>query len=153
MDVTIVDFPETAVAVAEHRGAPQLEYETARRLIAWRIANGVSPERHRTYGVHFDDPRTTPPESYRVDFCVSYDGEVAPNAQGIVRKVIPAGRCAVVRYVGSREEITAAAWLRCEWYPHSGETIRDFPMFFHYVNIGPQLQDADMITDVYLPLV
>lgn len=61
-------------------------------------------------------------------FCVSYDGEVAPNAQGIVRKVIPAGRCAVVRYVGSREEITAAAWLRCEWYPHSGETIRDFPM-------------------------
>ncbi len=28
----------------------------------------------------------------------------------------------------------------------------DFPMFFHYVNAGPDIRDAGMITDVYLPL-
>jgi len=28
----------------------------------------------------------------------------------------------------------------------------NFPIFFYYVNVGPKLREADMITDVYLPL-
>lgn len=34
----------------------------------------------------------------------------------------------------------------------SGEALRDFPIFFHYVNVGLHVQEHDMITDVYLPL-
>jgi len=30
--------------------------------------------------------------------------------------------------------------------------LRDFPIFFHYVNIGPRVKEREMITDVYLPL-
>jgi AraC family transcriptional regulator len=147
-----MDFPETSVAVAEHRGPPHLEYQTSMRLRDWRIANRVSLEQHRTYGVHFDDPRTTSPEAYRVDFCVNYEGDIEPNPQGVVRKIIPAGRCAVVRHLGSREHVSAAEWLMSEWLPRSGHTVRDFPMFFHYVNMGPQLREDEMITDVYLPI-
>ena len=40
MQVSIVEFPETRVAVAEHRGPPELEYETSKKLIEWRIQNG-----------------------------------------------------------------------------------------------------------------
>jgi AraC family transcriptional regulator len=29
---------------------------------------------------------------------------------------------------------------------------RDFPIFFHYGNVGPDVKEAEMITDVYLPL-
>ena len=36
--------------------------------------------------------------------------------------------------------------------PASGEAAGDFPIFFHYVNVGPDVKEADMITDVYLPL-
>ena len=152
MDVRIVDFPETPVAAVEHRGSPETEHDTARRLIAWRIANRLSPDRHATYGVHWTDPRTTPPSEHRVDICVAYAGEVAPNDAGVVAKVIPRNRCAVARHHGSRDDVTTAVELAERWLPASGEAIGDFPIFFHYVNVGPGVREQDMITDVYLPL-
>lgn len=151
-DVRIVDFPETKVAAVEHRGPPALEHETAMRLIEWRIQNRLPPDRHQSYGVHYTDPRTTPPDQHRVDFCVSFDWDVEPNAQGVTSRIIPGGRCAVARHTGSREHIGAAAFLYEKWLPQSGETLRDFPIFFHYVNVGPGVREDDMITDVYLPL-
>jgi len=152
MTVQIVDFPETRVAVLEHRGAPDREYETVRKLVEWRVANGLRPDRHRSYGVHYNDPRTTPAEEYRVDFCVTVEHEVEPNPYGVVNKIIPAGRCAVARHLGSRENVTAAVWLYEVWFAGSGEELRDFPIFFHYVNVGPNVREEEMITDVYLPL-
>ena len=152
MDVQIVYFPETKVAAVEHRGPPQLEYETVRKLIEWRIAHRLHPDRHRSYGVHYNDPRTTPAADYRVDFCVSVDEDVPPNTQGVVNKVIPGGRCALARHLGSRENVVAAQYLYEVWLPSSGEVPRDFPIYFHYVNVGPRVKDDEMITDVYLPL-
>ena len=152
MDVRIVVLPETHVAVAEHRGPPALEYETSKRLIAWRIRQGLPPSTHRTFGVHYTDPQSVAPEDHRVDFCVSYDGIVLPNPEGIVGKIIPACRCAVARHLGSRRHNAAAVYLYREWLPRSGEKPGDFPIFFHYVNVGPAVQEEDMVTDVYLPL-
>lgn len=152
MDVQIVNFPETKVAAVEHRGPPQLEHETARRLIEWRRLNRLHPDRHRSYGLHYTDPRTTPPADHRVDFCVTVDRDVEPNSHGVITKVIPGGRCAVARHLGSREHISAADHLHEVWLPRSGEAIGDFPMIFHYVNVGPDVQEHEMITDVFLPL-
>jgi AraC family transcriptional regulator len=152
VDVQIVVFPQTRVAALEHRGAPHREHETVRRLVEWRIANRLHPDRHRMYGVHYSDPRATPPDSYRVDFCVSIDDDVAPNPQGVVAKWIPGGRCASARHFGSRETVSTAYYLYDVWLPQSGEALRDFPIFFHYVNVGPQVLEDEMITDVYLPL-
>lgn len=153
MDVRIVDFPETRVGAVEHRGPPEREHETARRLIAWRIEQRLSPDRHATYGVHYTDPRTTPPAEHRVDLCVAVDAAVAPNPYGVVAKTIPGGRCAVVRHLGSRGDVSSAAYLHEVWLPSSGEALGDFPMFFHYVNVGPNVRPHEMITDVYLPLL
>ncbi len=152
MTVQIVHFPETKVAALEHHGPPQLEHQTVRRLIEWRLANQLPPERHRSYGVHYTDPRTTPPADHRADFCVSVELDVPPNPQGVVNKTIPGGRCALIRHLGSRENISAAAYLYEVWLPASGEALRDFPLFFHYVNVGPNVMEDAMITDVYLPL-
>jgi AraC family transcriptional regulator len=152
MDVEIVMFPETKVAAVEHRGSPATEYETARKLIAWRQRQRLDRDRHRSYGVHYTDPYTTPPADHRVDFCVSVDFDVAPNPEGVINKVIPGGRCARARHVGSRAHNAAAVYLHREWLPRSGETPGDFPIFFHYVNVGPEVQEHEMITDVYLPL-
>ncbi len=54
--------------------------------------------------------------------------------------------------MGSRYSNKAAVYLYENWLPYSGEEAGDFPMFFHYVNVGPNLRYEDMITDVYLPL-
>ena len=152
MDVRIVEFPQTTVAAVEHHGPPALEYETSGRLIRWRQRHGISPQQARTYGIHHTDPATTPPEQHRVDFCVSYDGPVAANDEGVVAKVIPRLRCAVARHLGSRRRNTTAEQLGRVWLPQSGETAGSFPMFFHYVNVGPDVQEDEMVTDVYLPL-
>ena len=107
MDVQIVNFPETKVALIEHFGSPQTEYETARKLIAWKIENRLlDPLKHRSYGVHYTNPRTTPPDRHHVDFCLSIDDDfdVVPNSFGILCKVIPAARCAVARDIGSRTD-------------------------------------------------
>ena len=152
MHVEIIDFPETKVAVLEHRGPPHLEHDTVLRLVEWRIANRLPPDRHRSYGVHYTDPRTTPPDDHRVDFCISVSHDIPPNPQGVVNKIIPATRCARVRHLGSRAHVSAAVWLYEVWLPRSGETPGKFPIFFHYVNVGPHLQEQDLITDVYLPL-
>ncbi len=153
MDVEIIEFPETEVAVVEHRGPPALEHETARKLIAWKVEHGLfDPAKHRNYGVHYTDPRTTPPSDHRVDFCLSIQGEVGPNQYGVIKKVIPGNRCARARDIGSRADNKAARYLFEAWLPRSGETPGAFPMFFHYINVGPNVREEEMITDVYLPL-
>ncbi len=153
MQVAIVPFPETHVAAIEHRGPPSLEHETVRKLIAWKLEHGLRDQaRYRSYGVHYTDPRTTPPEQHRVDFCLSVDFEVSPNRYGVVSKVIPANRCARARHHGSRAHNAAAVYLCEQWLPVSGEQPGDFPIFFHYVNVGPDVKEKDMVTDVYLPL-
>ena len=122
------------------------------KLISWRRENGVRYDQGKTYGVHYSDPQVTPPDEYRLDVCVSFDGEVAANPYGVIAKRIPGGRCARIRHIGSRDYIPEANYIYRDWLPTSGEELRDFPIFFHYVNVGPDVRDADMITDVYLPL-
>jgi AraC family transcriptional regulator len=151
-DVQIVDFPTTAVAAVEYRGAPEHEYSAIRKLVAWRRENGVRPDHGKTIGIHYNDPAATSPEDYWIDICVSFDRPIEPNSHGVVAKEIPGGRCARIRHLGSRNYIGEAEYLYKEWLPRSGEELRDFPPFFHYVNVGPGVHDDDMITDVYLPL-
>ena len=153
MDVQIITFPETKVAAIEHRGPPALEHDTVRKLIAWKLENRLlDPLKYRNYGVHFTDSRTTPPSAHRVDFCLSVEEDVGPNAYGIINKVIPKCRCARARDIGSRSSNQAAAYLYDKWLPRSGESLGDFPPIFHYVNVGPNVREEEMITDVYLPL-
>jgi AraC family transcriptional regulator len=152
MQVNIIKFPATMIAALEHHGPEHLVYNTAQKFIEWRQANNIKPGQGDTFAVHYSDPASTLPEDYRLDICVSVEKPVAENPQGVLNKTIPAGRCAVVRHLGSREYIPAADYLYGEWLPESGEELRDYPPFFHYINVGPDVKDKDMITDIYLPI-
>lgn len=153
MDVRIVDFEETKVAVVEYRGAPELEYEAVRKLVKWKLENALTDTtRYRMFGLHYSDPKTTPSNEYRVDFCLSVDFEVGENQYGIRNGSIPKLRCAFARDIGSRHDNKAAAYLVEQWLPTGNERMGDHPVIFHYVNVGPTVKPEEMITDVYLPL-
>ena len=153
-EVKILQFPETRVAMIEHRGDPKREHETVRKLVAWKLAHGYrDTRRYRQYGLHYTDPRTVAPEDHRVGMCMSIDEHVAPNDFGIVESIIPACRCAFARDIGTRPNNKAATFLYEQWLPHSGEQLAEMPMIFHYVNVGPDIPAENMITDVYLPLI
>ena len=154
MDVEIVNFPETKVAVIEHHGSPEREHESVSKLISWRIENRLPPsDLHRSYGIHYNDPTKISPADYRVDLGVSIVNDVEINSYGVVSKIIPANRCAKARHIGSRNNITTAMTLYQEWLPKSSQQLADFPVFFHYVNLGPHVLESEMITDIYLPII
>lgn len=152
MDVRIVTFPATRVACLTHVGSPQTEHDTARKLVAWKLEQGLrDPVRYRSYGLHHCQFPGRP-AGHRVDFCLSIDGPVAPNAFGIQERQLPAQRCALARDIGSRLRNPVPAWLFQHWLPASGEQHSGAPLIFHYVNVGPAVKDEEAITDVYLPL-
>lgn len=154
MNVKVIDFPETPVAALEHHGPPALLMETVQRFKEWRKTFGQSPvATSATYGVVYNDPEGVKPEDFRFDVCGAVTEEVAANPQGVTGKVIPGGRCATVTHLGSRDLIgdTVRALYR-DWLPESGEELRDFPVYFHYVNLFPEVPECDLVTEVYLPL-
>jgi AraC family transcriptional regulator len=154
MNPNLVEFDATRVAVLEHRGSPQFLMSSVARFIDWRRGCQDSPiATTRTFGIAYEDPETTNPTDFRFDICGELVGRLHPNAAGVVEKVIPGGRCAVARHVGSTNAIGQTVHaLYASWLPQSGEQLRDFPCFFHYIKRMPAVQEHEQLTDIYLPL-
>ena len=152
-ETKIIDFPKTLIATMEHREAPSLLGNTIKKFIEWRKENRLPPSKNKTFNLVYDDPNITAPENYRFDVCCSIDNLVEKNSYGIVNKVIPAGKCAVVRHIGSDDSISLAVnYLYSEWLNNSSFEVRDFPIFFERVSFFPEVPENEMITDVYLPI-
>lgn len=154
MDVNIISFPTTRIAVLQHRGSPDLVNATAARFIAWRKTSGLSPiTTCDTWGIAWDDPQTTPQGEFRFDICGTVARPVGENAFGVINGEIPGGRCAVVRHHGSLDTLANSVWfLFRDWLPASGETLRDFPVYFRYLNFVHEVAEHELQTDIYLPL-
>jgi AraC family transcriptional regulator len=151
--VKIVDFPATRVAVLEHRGDPALIGDTVRRFIAWRRAVGLPPARSATFNILYDDPAETPPEAFRLDLCAATERALDVEAAGLVIRTIPAGRCAVLRHVGSDDGLEPAIrYLYADWLHRSGETLRDFPAYCQRVRFFPDVPETEAVIDIFLPL-
>lgn len=151
--VQIVEFPETRVAVLEHRGDPRQLGVSIRAFIAWRRQNQLPPRTSATFNVLYNDPDTTPPEQFRMDLCVAIKGPAPANDVGVVERTIPGGRCATLRFVGSDQGLGAVLdRLYREWLPASGEEPRDFPPFLQRVTLYPDVPEHEAITDVFLPI-
>ena len=86
--VDIVNFPETKVAVLEHRAAPNLLGNSIRQFIEWRRANKLPPSKSRTFNLIYDDPAITAEEEYRFDLCCSINQPV-DETNNIKNKRIP----------------------------------------------------------------
>lgn len=154
MDVKMVDFPQTNVAMLQHRGSPDWVNASAAKFIEWRKSTGLSPVREsKTFGIAWDDPATTPPEAFRFDICGSVSAAIPTNDFGAINGEIEGGRYAVGRHTGSLDTLSQTVWAMFrDWLPGSGETLRDAPAFFHYLNFVHDVPEHELQTDIYLPL-
>ena len=66
--------------------------EEAANVLLDSLRNQLDRNRHRSYGVHSTDPYTTPANDHRVDFYLSVDFDVAPNAEEMINKGFLVGR-------------------------------------------------------------
>lgn len=154
MQVRIITTPTIKVATLEHRADPASLDDSVQCFIAWRKRTGLSPiASSQTYGIAYDDPKAVAPADFRFDICGSVDTPVQANEYGIINKVIPGGRCAVVRHEGSPDKIASSVYyLYRQWLPTSGEELRAFPVYFHYLNLKRDTPEDELLTDVHLPL-
>jgi AraC family transcriptional regulator len=152
-NVNIILFKETKVAVLEHRGDPNLIGDSVRKFIEWRKQNNLSPQVSDTFNILYDNPSETSSENFRVDICASTERDVTDNSFGIVKKTIPSGRCAVLRYIGDDANLgESITYLYSNWLPLSGEELRDFPLFLQRVKFFPDVPDREAIIELFLPL-
>jgi AraC family transcriptional regulator len=152
--VKIIDFKETRVAVLKHRGDPTGIKLSVSRFIAWRQAVGLVPGRSATFNILYDHPGKTAPAEFRLDLCAATEDEVASNPARIVAGIIPGGRCAVLRHIGSDAGLEAAlVWLCMEWLPRSGERRREFPLYLQRVLFFPACSEDEAVLDLFLPLL
>ena len=154
MQVKIIDFKETKVAALEHRGDPDLLNHSIQHFIQWRKETGLSPvNTSLSMSIVYDDPNNTEPNDFRLDICGSITSNVPPNTFNIITKTIPSGRCAVVRHIGSHDLMqNKIIDLYGKWLPESKEELRDYPLFFNYLNLLPDVDESELLTDIYLPL-
>jgi len=151
--VRIVHFAQTKVAVFEHRGDPKLIGNSIRQFIEWRRQNNLPPRLSETFNIAYDDPDETHADDYRMDLCAATDREIAVNPFGVVGKIIPGGKCAVLRHIGSDETLGASArYLYSEWLPQSAQEVRDFPLYFQRISFFPDVPEHEAVVDVFLPL-
>lgn len=152
--VQIVDFKETLVAALEHRGDPRTLGESIRRFIAWRKEHRLPPSVSATFNLLYDDPDDTAPDNFRFDLCAAIRSEVDASDTTVMNKIIPGGRCAVLRHIGSDDTLgESVRWLYSQWLPASGESLRDFPLFVQRVRFFPDVPEHEATSDIYLPLV
>jgi AraC family transcriptional regulator len=151
--VNIITTTDVKVAALEHRSSPQLLGDSIRKFIEWRKQNNLPPRLNATFNILYDDPETTEADQYRIDICAATDKEIPSNTLGIVEKIIPAGRCAVLRHVGSDDLLRASiSYLYSTWLPESGEELRDFPPYMQRVRMFPDVPEHEAIIDIFLPL-
>lgn len=160
INVEIVDFPSINIAAYQHRNAPYLLGDSIQKFITWRKQHKLLPKVSRTFNLVYDDPATTKAEEYRFDLCAQLPSAISTAieeslaAESAMRKlVIPAGKCAKIRHIGSDEQFgEIVGYLYGEWLASSDVSLRDFPLFFERVSFYPDVSEHEMITDIYLPL-
>jgi AraC family transcriptional regulator len=152
-NVKVILFKETKVAVLEHRGDPNVIGDSVRKFIEWRKQNHLPPQVSDTFNILYDNPCETSPENFRLDICASTERNVTNNSFGVVEKMIPGGRCAVLRHIGNDANLgKSITCLYSNWLPLSGEELRDFPLFLQRVKFFPDVPEHEAIIDVFLPL-
>lgn len=154
MQIRIVEFAETRVAALEHHGAPGLLGESVERFRQWRLHSGQSPvAQSRTFGIPYNNPDTVAEDDFHFAICGEIAEAIMPNTFSVQERVIPAGRCAVIRHAGSPDYIGETLYpLYRDWLPSSNEELRDHPLFFHYLSVYPETPLEQWQTDVYIPL-
>lgn len=152
MEVRIEQRPTQRVAFVRHTG-PYAEVGPAwETLMAWAGPRGLLGPQTEYFAMSYDDPDITPAEKLRCDVCVVVPPSVSAEGPVGIQEV-PAGEYAIVRHLGPFSNlIKTYTWVYAEWLPGSGYECRDLPPLEYYRNYSPTTPEAELITDIFLPV-
>ena len=123
-------------------------------LFGWAAEQDLLEHLHGIYGLPHGDRRDIAAADYVFDCALAFTRDAPEDAAAGVRTLaLDGGRYARLRHVGSYmalEDLTDA--LLAQWWPASGETLRDAPIFHHYLDDPEETAEATLRSDIYLPL-
>jgi AraC family transcriptional regulator len=152
-DVTLVQVPDTPVAILEHRGDRATLPATIERFIAWRKAAGLSPYTSPTFNIFRSERTPADPAGYSMDLCVGTDRPIDPGDPVMKPGIIPGGRCAMLHVPHNTNNLEPEAlYLYREWLPASGEEARDFPIYCRRRFTSAPGAPMEATADLFLPL-
>tara|TARA_R110001592_G_scaffold356162_1_gene657547 strand:- start:705 stop:1664 length:960 start_codon:yes stop_codon:yes gene_type:complete len=151
--VQIVDFPQTAIAFLAHHGSPETLMATVARFIEWRKEFGSPPSVSKTFNILYNDPQSVEPQAYRFDVAASLFLPFMANDYGVQEGEIRAGKCAVLRHIGSDNDLGySIEYLYRDWFSQANAQLRDEPLFIQRVRSFPDVDEQSSIIDIYLPI-
>lgn len=153
--VEVVSVEPFQVATLRVTGAYPEQNQGYGRLFGWAAENGLLDSLRGLYGVPVDDRRDVPPQACAFDCMLALGAPFANDlGAGIRVQVLGGGRYARVRLVGAFDGLEALTdALLARWWPASGESLRDAPLFHEYLDDPDETPEALLRTDIYLPLV
>jgi AraC family transcriptional regulator len=120
---------------------------------SWAERVGVIARLTGIYGIPYDDPLGVPVAALRYDACLEFNG-VTEAPHPFRTLVLAGGECARLRVRGSYAQLEEATQkLVGEWLVKSGREPADAPVFHHFHNDPDSTAEADLITDILLPLI
>jgi AraC family transcriptional regulator len=153
LQVKMENLPSMKVAFARHIGP----YQNCCR--AWEKLCGDPEVQKRIgpntliLGISYDDPDVTDADKLRYDAAVTVADDAFTPGPGIGFQTIAGGRYAVIRHVGSYSGLAEVyRQIFGEWLPDSGQGLRDAPPLEIYRNCPDSTPEAELITDICIPL-
>jgi AraC family transcriptional regulator len=150
--VDIVEEPTRRVVGVEHRGPYDGIGPAFERLMQIVDDQRLQDEMVEFLGVYFDDPRSVPEADLHALAAIRVREDL-PLPEGLVQARLPAGRYARVQVPGPYSGLPAAyEWTHGTWLPGSGEPEREAPSFEIYVRHPGSVPEAELLTEIYVPL-
>lgn len=165
---TIVERDTAYVVYRREMGAYEQSSEVAWKMLSEDL-NGLGaklveedikteivldPKNAELLGICYDDPTTTKEDNIRYEAAIAWkkDEIVFLKKRGFDTKEIPGGRYAVVLYQGGYKK-AIESWLGMyAWIEENGYKIRDIPAFEKYLNTPLEVSEADVLTEIYIPI-
>lgn len=150
--VTVETLPERRCAGIDHTGSYMKIDHAMGKLFAELVQRSLLPEEPAMIGMFFDDPDFGPEHALRSRACMPIANPVAIDAP-LVETVLRGGCYAKLSYKGPYAGMRGAyRWLLGTWLPASGYEPDDAPIFEAYLNDPRHVPQAELRTDIHLPL-
>jgi AraC family transcriptional regulator len=155
MAVEIVSLDPFTIVAKRHLG-PYTTGDLAATfgsVWAWATGQGLVSRFRGICGVPIDDPASVPAEEIRYDAGFDFGPDIQPGP-GLHVVTLGGGQIARVRVLGSYAGLDAAhEYLYGTWFPASERELADAPLFHRFHNDPDVTPEADLVTDVCLPLL
>lgn len=151
-DVKVVEVPARRLLGLPHRG-PYPEIGPVFGAMFGHVGKaGLMPRVEAMIGVYMDDPSTVAPEDLRAFAGVALPENVERPAD-LEEMRLAGGDHAVLTLRGAYSGLPDA-WrhLYSVWLPASGRAATDAPSFEIYLNDPTHTAEADLVTELCLPL-